>query len=46
MIKHIMKRAYYNIEDLPMVYMDRDKTLHYTSLKTMCKQAPKFNALS
>jgi hypothetical protein len=44
MIKHIMKRAYYNIEDLPMVYMDRYKTLHYNSLKTMCKQTPKFNA--
>jgi hypothetical protein len=44
MIKHVIKRAYFDIEDMPMVYMDRNRGLHYNTLKTMCKQTPKFNA--
>lgn len=44
MIKHIKKRAYIEQEDMPMIFLDRSNTLHYTSIKTMCRQTPKFIA--
>lgn len=44
MLKHIAKRSYIKQEDLPIIYMDRTKTLHYNSLRTSCKQPAKFNA--
>lgn len=44
MLKHVSKRAYIQQEDLPIIYMDRSKTLHYDSLKNSCKKAVKFNA--
>lgn len=35
-IRHLLKRSYIDQEDLPFIYMNRDNSIVYTSLKTEC----------
>lgn len=43
-IHHLKKRSYVGDEDMPFVYMTRNKNMVYTSLRTECAKESKFNA--
>lgn len=45
-IKNIINRAYYQEEDMPLIYCNKYNRFTYTTLKTKCAQKTKFQAIN